>query len=157
MPIPTFSAGQYPTAAALNTALTAAFPVGIDAWTAYVPTLTQSVTVTKTTSASYIKIGRLVVALMQLGITGTGTAANVITMGLPVAAPGGGFMAGIGGVIDQSAGQILKGVAYLETATTFSLLPTATTGGGRLGQESFTAALANTDTVFALLVYQSAA
>lgn len=59
----------------------------LGAWTAYTPTLAQSVTVTKTvTYARYARVGRLIVAQALLTITGAGTAGTAVAVGLPVAA-----------------------------------------------------------------------
>lgn len=87
----TWVAGDVLTAAQLNQhlrdQLLAAFPLAVDAWTSYTPTLTQSATITKTvTYAKYQRVGRLIVANMSLAITGAGTSGNAILVGLPVAA-----------------------------------------------------------------------
>lgn len=54
------------------------------AWTNYTPSLVQGVTVNKTVGhARYLKIGRMVIVRLYLQITSSGTAANVIHVGLP--------------------------------------------------------------------------
>lgn len=136
--------------------LATVFPTGTDAWTAYTPTLTQGVAVSKTSNAQYFKVGRFVVAQIALAVTSTGTALNQVTVGLPVPAVGAGLVAGIGGILDTSAGQIWKGMVYQESATTFGLLTLHATTGGRLGADGFTAALASGDTVWAEFKYQAA-
>lgn len=135
---------------------TTVFPLDTDAWTAYTPTLTQSATVAKSANAAYFKIGRLVMVQMVLNITGAGTAANQVVIGLPVTAAAPGLVAGYGFIFDSSAGAIFKGVVYQESATTLTLLPANTTTVGRLGADTFTAALANGDNVTLSVNYQSA-
>lgn len=129
------------------------------AWTAYTPTLTQSATVTKTvTYARYIKIGRLVVAQGHLAVTGAGTAAQPILIGLPVASvtlPVGQEM-GTGHVWDSSAGQEYKAHAGWGSTTTFYLYPSTGTAATALGQNVMTAALASPDNVNFSVTYESA-
>lgn len=65
----------------------AAFPLGVDGWTSYTPTLTQSATLTKTINyAKYQRVGRLIFMTVNLAITSAGTAGNAILVGLPVTA-----------------------------------------------------------------------
>lgn len=56
-------------------------------WTAYTPTVTQSITVSKTVTYSrYMKLGRTVIFECYLAITSSGTANNAITITLPATA-----------------------------------------------------------------------
>lgn len=160
----TWVTGELVTAAMLNANIrdneNAAFPLGVDAWTTYTPTLTQSATVTKTvTYAKYQRIGRLIVVNCVLTVTGAGTAANAITVGVPVAAASAGFMVvGAGYVQDVSAGPLnYSGIAVLSTTTTiqFANAQGAATGG-LLGVGGFTAALASPDVVSFSITYEAA-
>lgn len=83
-----WSANDILTAADLNDAIgTGIVSTGLGAWTTYTPTFTQTATITKTVSrASYIKIGRLVIADVVLAATSAGTAGAQIRVGLPVTA-----------------------------------------------------------------------
>lgn len=103
----TWVAGDVLTAAQLNAQLRdqllAAFPLGVDGWTTYVPTLTQSVTVTKTvTRGTYQRIGRTVIANINLSVTSAGTVSNAVLVGLPVAAAAAGGASGFGWIFDAS-------------------------------------------------------
>lgn len=160
----TWVAGAVLTAAQLNAQLrdnlNAAFPLAVDAWTAYTPTLTQSATVTKTvTYAKYQRVGRLIVVQGNLAVTGAGTAANAVTVGLPVTAAVGGFMVvGSGYIQDASAGAVnYSGIAVLASTTTmvFANAQGAATNG-LLGVGGFAAALAAGDVVTYAATYESA-
>jgi hypothetical protein len=145
--------------AELRDALLAAFPLnaaGLSAaWTSYTPTLTQSATVTKTvTYAKYMKIGRLVIVNLLLAVTGAGTAANAVLVGLPVTAATGDGSIGAGYIYDASVSTIYNGVADLASTTTADLLAPAT--GGGLGAFGFTAALAASDAVSLSAMYEAA-
>jgi hypothetical protein len=71
------SSGQILTAATMNS-------IGA-AWESYTPTLTQSSTVTKTvTYAKYTQINKLCIVNVRLDVTGAGTAANSVVVGLPL-------------------------------------------------------------------------
>lgn len=160
MAIPTFSAGQYPTAAALNTAFASPFPVGIDAWTVYVPTLTQSTTVTKTVSvARYFKVGRWCWVELNLACTGAGTANAEVDVGLPLTATsyGAGFTAlGNGGIFDASAGIFYNGGVIIATTTAVRISINGSTDyAGRTGG-GFAVALAASDQITMGFGYQTA-
>lgn len=133
-----------------------AVPLG--AWTAYTPTLTQSTTVTKTvTYAKYTRIGRMIVAQIILTCTGAGTAANMVAIGLPVAAAAPLFtVTGQGYIYDQSANLVYRGIADLFTTTSVRLLATNSTVSAGLGQDTFTAALAAADEVKLSVTYEAA-
>lgn len=156
MPLPDFTAGTVLTAAALDAAFAAPFPTGIDGWTAFIPTLVQGATVSKTVShASYMKIGRLVHATYALNCTSSGTAANVVQLGLPVPALSAAF-AGVGScmIFDASASVFWHGHGIIDTATTVKFA--SYNAGNYLGGGGFVAALAAGDIISASLTYQSA-
>lgn len=74
-----------------------------DAWIAYTPTLTQGVTVTKTTvQARYKKIGKTVVGQVVLNATTAGTLGVFVTIGLPFAVRAGNPIVGAGYIYDAS-------------------------------------------------------
>jgi hypothetical protein len=129
------------------------------AWATYTPTLTQSGAVTKTvTYARYIKIGRLITAELVLTVTGSGTGANAVLIGLPVAAAfGTNFpIIGAGNIFDSSAVLVYRGLAEIVSTTTFELIATNSTVAGALGADAFTAGLAVNDVVRAMVSYESA-
>jgi hypothetical protein len=131
------------------------------AWTTFTPTLTQSGAVTKTvTYAKYIQMGKTVMAQGYLVVTGTGTASNIVLIGLPVAANigSGGQLMGTGFIVDTSAGAQYKALAVIQGAnTTIGLVPTNATGNfDTLGNNVFTAALASGDVVAFNVTYEAA-
>lgn len=74
-----------------------------EAWLDYLPTLTQSVTVTHTVNYSrYIKLGRTVTWVFRLTVTGAGTTNNRISLNLPFVAFGFANLQGAGSVYDNS-------------------------------------------------------
>jgi len=158
----TWSTGEVVTASIMNTHirdnLNAAFPNGAvsSAWTTFTPTLTQSGTVTKTvTYASYMKIGRLVIANVLLAVTGSGTGGNGVKVGLPVTAAQAGNMAcGSFWIIDSSAVTNYTGVAELDSTSVVKGVANAQSS--ELGSASFTAALASGDTVSYAVMYEAA-
>lgn len=133
--------------------------VPMNAWEAYVPTLTQSATVTKTvTYANFIRVGRMVNVVVNLAVTGTGTAANNVVVGLPVAAATAAVNSPIGMAMlfDTSAGGFYRAVLELNTTTACILRGVTTTGVDALGTTTFTAALASGDSVRFFATYEAA-
>ena len=137
---------------------TTVFPLDTDAWTAYVPTLVQSGTVTKTVSiANYTRVGRIIFGQVRLAVTGAGTASNEVRIGLPVtAASSGALTLGSGFIIDTSAAALYKGVPLLSATTYVTLLSTSGTSPNSLGADTFTAALAAGDSVAVSFAYEAA-
>lgn len=139
--------------------LATAFPFGVGAWQVYTPTLVQSGAVTFTSlGARYTQIGKTVIGEALLSVTGTGTASNDVRIGLPVAALGGGsgLATGVGYLYDASAFLAYKAFVILDAATYVTLLPTNTTTVGRLGSDTFTAALASGDFISCQFTYEAA-
>ena len=126
-------------------------------WTDYTPTLVQSSAVTKTVVlARYFQFQKMVVATVVLNATGSGTASNAVTIGLPVAARvnvnqivGSGYIYDNGGVGPQFT---YNCSAYLSTTTSFLALYNA---GSPWGSNP-TYALANGDQVAFVLTYEAA-
>lgn len=159
----TWVAGDVLTAAQLNAelrdALLGAFPLGPPdaAWTAFTPTLVQSGAVTKTvTYGKYTRIGRTIHFAVDLSVTGTGTASNVVAIGLPVTAAASGPHMGVGGIYDSSAGTFYNGMSYLTTTTTAGIFSAVDGLATALGGRGFTAALAAGDIVRVTGTYEAA-
>lgn len=131
--------------------------VANDAWTTYTPSLTQSGTVTKTVSyAAYQRMGRMITVLVRLIVTGTGTGANAVVVGLPVTASAANLIAGSGIVFDSSASAVYKGLVNLASTTTVRLYYAGDTTVSSLGQAGFTAGLASNDEVQFCATYEAA-
>lgn len=133
--------------------------VSVDGWEAYTPTLVQSAAVTKTvTYAKFMRIGRTIFGQMLLTVTGTGTAANAVKAGLPVAAATADpVVFGPAYVFDSSANLLYTAVATRATSTEVQFL--ATVNGAAtavLGAASFTAALATGDLINVSFHYEAA-
>lgn len=158
----TWASGDKPTSAELNQDIRdntlAAFPLGVDAWTNFTPTLTQSATVSKTIAyAKYQRVGRWIVANVRLVCTSSGTASNGITVGLPVPAVHVALQpVGIGWVVDISANRNYSGIALLNSSTTLQVAanndPDVLGGATSL---TMTAALVSTDVVGYSIVYEA--
>lgn len=133
--------------------------VPFGAWVSYTPTLTQPGAVTKTvTYAKYNRIGRMITAMGTLAVTGTGTAANSVEIGLPVAAAAPATIPlGVGWVSDVSATLLYRGIARIgSTASTMFLYASNSTATTALGVDAFTAALAVGDLVTFNVSYEAA-
>lgn len=131
------------------------------AWTAYTPTLTQSATVSKTVNyARYQRLGRWVTVMVMLTASSSGTAANAILLGLPVAAEGtitNLTTLGMMNFFDTSAGLRHTCTANLNNATTLSFLSTVSTANSLFGSGgAFSLAMATGDTISVKVSYEAA-
>ena len=128
------------------------------AWQSWTPTVTQSGSVTVTNTRSrFARYGRTIHYTLDLAVTGTGTAANAITVTLPVAAAAGSLtVVGSGRITDISVAANFTGLAINTSTTVMSLLPTTGTAGNYLGATNFTAALASGDTITISGTYEAA-
>lgn len=91
---------------------------GFGAWTGYTPTLTQSSEVTKTvTYAKYAKVEDLVIAVVDLSVTGSGSSGNDITITLPVTAAASGGVIGSGRILDSGTSNYTGAVEMLSATT----------------------------------------
>jgi len=110
------SSGQILTAAIMN-------QIGA-AWVDFTPTLTQNVTVTKTTTvARYCQIQKTVVGNMKLDVTGAGTAGQFVLTGLPLAArSANSSMVMWGFIYDASANTVYNVSGFLASTTTVYFL-----------------------------------
>lgn len=131
----------------------ALFPVGVGAWTAFTPTITQSTAVSfnaTTARCRYYKVNRWVHARYYLPVTSAGVTANVIALSLPVTAAGSEDVGGDISVFDASANN--NHIGYVQSNG----------AGGLAGVEiagliGATFALANGDVIRANIDYESAA
>lgn len=134
--------------------------------TAWTPILVQSGTVTTSaTSTFYSRVGRLVIAKFLITPSGAGTANNVITVSLPVAADAGWITdylsLGVGFINDASASAKYEGVFTLASTTTVKFRDTLSGVSpprflGATGA-SFAAALASGDFMSGSLIYPAGA
>jgi hypothetical protein len=135
------------------TGVAAVFTTGDTAWTSYTPTLTQTATVTKTvTRAVYCKIGRLVIAQVQLAVTSAGTSGGAVLIGLPVTAAASGIMCGSMSISSTGTSVYTHGPALANTTSVFGML---TTVGNYYGVNP-TTALASGNVIQATLMYEAA-
>jgi hypothetical protein len=139
-------AGQVLTAATLNT-------IGAQ-WETYTPTLTQSVTVSKTTVvARYCQFQKTVIVNIMLNPTSTGTIGSALTVGLPIAArANNNQIIGSGFIYDNSPQFTYNVSAYLTSTTTFSALYQ----GGSPWGGSPNLAIANGDQIQFMITYEVA-
>lgn len=128
------------------------------AWTTYVPTLTQGVTVTNTVEfARYKKSGKKVDVVVSLAVTSTGTAGSAIVVGLPPLAPIGYRLLGQGAIYDASPGPTYYiGATWWVSATTANLRFSGFVGAAGTATGGFTTALASGDLVTMVLSYETA-
>lgn len=155
----TWSTGELVTAAHLNQELrdnlAAAFPLGVDAWTAYTPTLTQSNTVTKTVArAVYTRVGRLITCTFYLAVTGSGTAGNTVVAGLPVEAASANSMNGAGQIFDTSTTTRYGGL-WIGSGATAVVLAGDWAGASGWGVNP-NVALASGDVITGTITYEAA-
>jgi hypothetical protein len=151
-----------PIASNATTPVTAADDQGdyvpLGAWTTFTPTLVQSGTVTKTvTYARFVRLGRTIFAQVDLSVTGSGTGANQVVIGLPVSAASGTLMVGTGLIYDSSATLVYNAIAeVMAGGAGVALRPTTSTTNANLGVTAFTAALASGDIVRYGVTYEAA-
>lgn len=131
----------------------AAFPLGVDAWTSYTPTLTQSGALTKTvTYAKYQRIGRTIHLMVNLTITSAGTAGNAIVIGLPVAAASSSGVLGSFRYLDAGT-TVYAGICFGVSTTTMEL---ASTNNANPFGVSPAVTAANNDTIQVAVTYEAA-
>lgn len=132
--------------------------IASEQWTDFIPTLTQSVTLTKTvTYARYIRVGRIVTAQVFMTITSAGTAGNPILVGLPPIPPvtaDVGPSSAIGSFCYTDTGTVVySGTGNFNNATTVA--GQAHNQVAFIGQAPSFAA-ANTDIVSYVITYEAA-
>ncbi len=134
--------------------------VPMNGYESFTPTLVQSGAVTKTVNnARFLRIGRMIHVMVELTVTGTGTAANAVRVGLPVSAAAGGvgsFDIGVGHIYDTSVPTLFTGNVNLATADAVQFWPSADGAATALGVRAFTAALASGDLVRYSALYEAA-
>lgn len=158
----TWVAGDVLTAAQLNAelrdALLAIFPLGPPdvAWTAFTPTLTQGVTVTKTvTYARYMKVGRTVLAQVRLAVTGAGTAGTKISAGLPPPAGASDGPVGVFHFVDASFPNNYTGMGLMEGGNSVIGMPSGFVAGFGQTSSQTAVALASGDTISYAVCYEA--
>lgn len=161
----TWVTGELVSAAMLNEQIrdntNAAFPLGVDAWLTYTPTLTQNnAAVTKTVNyGRYMRVGRSVFFAGRLTVTGTGTAGTSLKVGLPVAAAAvTELFMGQGQLFDASAGVVHRALinGVTGSASEFYMQAAASTGADVMGVVGFTAALGSGDVLVFSGTYEAA-
>jgi hypothetical protein len=141
-----------------------AMPYGYGAWMTYIPALTQTSTPSQTINqASYTQVGRIVVASVQVTVTGVGAQINaLIRANLPVtsATAAGQGAIGRGYLYDASTATWHTFIVIMETTTTVAFIrssgavnPTPWLGSPGSG---FTAALAPGDVFSFTVAYEAA-
>jgi hypothetical protein len=132
------------------------------ALTAWTPAVTQSGAVTGTvTTGTYSRVGRRVFFEVLFAVTGSGTAANVVTVSLPVTALSGNphSVIGLGYIYDSSATAAYKGEVVMASTTTvkfFANVTSAAVGLTYFGTSLFTAGLAVNDVITLTGNYEAA-
>lgn len=126
-------------------------------WTSYTPVLTQGGAVTKTVNnARYIQIGKVVTVAFALTVTGSGTAANTITVSLPVPAANTTWAGGAGIAYSGSLGKNNEGTWFPLTTTTVQMLvPNQASPGLYLGNQP-AQTLQSGDVLYGTLTYEVA-
>lgn len=128
--------------------------VNPNSWTAFVPTLTQGVTVTKTVNAArFHHVGKLVTATISLTVTGAGTAGQTISVGLPVTAAGSGLI-GVGDI--NRAGTHYVGTTFLSSSTAGSFIIHNSTNYAGTAGGVFTFGLGANDVIYYAVTYEAA-
>jgi hypothetical protein len=107
-------------------------------WTTYTPILSQTVTVsTSTTTGRYVRFGSLVIVRVRLIASSSGTAGGIITVSLPITASPAYSVFGISGsgIIFKAATNVQHHVALHNAASTVAFVSDIS-GGGNFGQQS---------------------
>jgi hypothetical protein len=140
-----------------------ATPSAVGTYTSFAPVVTQSGTVTSTSSnGSYTTIGNFVHWYGRIQITGSGTANNEISISIPVEWTGGQNpeFSGTAQFYDTSSGNFFWCEAYLSTsAYKLIFFPTSSVGViplGASGNTVFSGAVANGDVLSFSIVYRKA-
>lgn len=120
-------------------------PLG--AWTTHTPTVTQSGSVTKTTTYSKaVKLGRTVIWSFLLNITGSGTGGSTVTLSLPYTAAQAGNMT-VGAATLYNGATNVQGEWAINATTTIAMYQS----GG-----FYTVALASGNAITGTIVYEAA-
>lgn len=160
----TWAAAAVVTAAQMNAHVRdnfkALLPLDTVAYSTYVPTLTQSATVTKTVNwARYQQFGKTIHGQVNLSITGSGTASNAVVAGLPVATTanlGTNDNLGVAFIYDASATTKYRAFVQFQSTTSVRFLTLHSTSDNLLGVVDFTAGLAVNDVLVYQFTYEAA-
>lgn len=129
------------------------------AWSSYTPVVVQSNTpgITNTRSR-YGRAGRRIHGYAYVTLTGSGTAANIVTITVPAAqaASSPGMTIGAGWIFDASTGFTWFGEVQYNSSTSVNFLRRLDGAAGAiLGTSGFTAALAAGDIVHIRFDYEA--
>jgi hypothetical protein len=95
----------------------AAFPLGVDAWTAYTPTNTNVTLGNGTQVARYQRIGRTIYVKYNLTFGSTTSYGGNVSIGLPVAAAATGQSVGSVSILDTGTANYVGVALVTESAT----------------------------------------
>lgn len=146
-------------AAEVAAAVAAVALVNVGAWTTWTPVVTQSVGVAVTvTHARYVRLGRLILFTYRLVATGTGTAANIVTISSPVTASLTEAVTGVGHLYDASTTSLYPFILGLNSATTMTmtLMKENATSWTIGNSASFSAAVTTNDVINAVGLFEAA-
>lgn len=125
--------------------------------TAWTPAIVQLGAVTSTTSiAEYTRNGRWIEGSVAATITSAGTAANIITMSLPVTAAATAMPAGEAVFVDASSGNEYATIVRLASASTFKFHIPSTVSTPFLGLSAFMDAVVSGDSLYVNFKYRAA-
>jgi hypothetical protein len=125
------------------------------AWTSWTPVVSQPGAITGTVSgASFIQVGRLVIASFRFSVTGTGTGSNGVLISIPVTAADTNVHIGSTFIFDTSASTGYSLIANLTTSTSFRMQGDSTQNAGWGFSPNI--ALASGDLISGTIVYQAA-
>lgn len=141
--------GQKNTAAIMNS-------IGA-AWESYTPTLTQPGAIGKTVNyAKYAQIQKIVVAVVQVTVTGAGTATSAVEIGLPInASTTTGLRVGTGTIYDASTNTMYNSSMVLAGATNRLWFVGDWSGGNVFGAVP-AIGIANGDQISFMVIYEAA-
>ena len=93
------------------------------AWASWTPTLTQPGAIAKTVNyAKYMQVGKLVIANFYVSVTGTGTLANAVSLGVPTTAASTLVVVGTCQIFDASASTSYAGNCLALSTTTVAFV-----------------------------------
>lgn len=130
----TWTTGELVTAAMLNQDIrdnqNAAFPLGVAAWTTYTPSNTNITVGNGTQTASYTRVGRVIVFKYHLVWGSTTSYGGQIEVGLPVAAVGAISQVLGSALLVDAATRVYVATARLDTASGSQAIVGHTESGG---------------------------
>lgn len=129
-------------------------PLG--AWEAWTPAVTQTVSVTVTVNeARFTRIGRTIIAMFRVTVTGSGTAGGAVEITVPVTAQSAADVIGAVWIFDTSASTSYDAVAFLSTTGAMQFLHDGSGAAISWGAAP-SIGLAAGDQIRAILTYEAA-